>query len=83
MGFASIIWANGILRMIQTQTPHTSRGRVMSVYTIAMGRIPIGWAVGGAIATFAGNETALIVSGGASVTVSIAAYIASPAFRHA
>ena len=83
MGFASIIWVNSILRMIQTQTPHTSRGRVMSVYTIAMGRIPIGWAVGGAIATFASNETALIVSGGASVTVSIAAYIASPAFRRA
>ena len=55
----------------------------MSLYTIAMGMIPIGWTIGGAIAHFTTNETALITSTIASITIPILAFTASPAFRSA
>ena len=81
MGTVSVIWSNAILNLIHTHTPYTSRTRVINIYTIAMALIPIGWAVGGAIATFTTNETALFTSAIASITLPIIAYIASPAFR--
>ena len=83
MGTASVIWGNAILNLIHTHTPYSSRTRVINIYTIAMALVPIGWAVGGAIAHFTTNETALITSAIASITVPIFAYIASPAFRRA
>ena len=83
MGTASVIWGNTILNLIHTHTPYSSRTRVINIYTIAMALIPIGWAVGGAIATFTTNETALITSAIACITLPIIAYIASPAFRRA
>ena len=81
MGIASIVWGNAIFSLIQTHTPHSAHDRVMSLYTIAMGLIPIGWAVGGAIATFTSNETALMISAIASITIPIAAYLSSPTLR--
>ena len=83
MGTASVIWSNAILNLIHTHTPYSSRTRVINIYTIAIAVIPIGWAVGGAIATFTTNETALITSAIACITITLAAYIASPAVRRA
>ena len=81
MGTASVIWGNAILNLIHTHTPYSSRTRVINIYTIAMALIPIGWAVGGAIAHFTTNETALITSAIACITITLTAYITSPSFR--
>ena len=81
MGFISIIWGNAILLLIQIHTPYRSRPHVMSLHTIAMGLIPIGWAIGGAIAHFTSNETTLITSAIASIALPIIAFIASPTLR--
>ena len=83
MGIASMVWGNAILTMIRSNPFTIHHPNIMSLYTIAMGLIPIGWAVGGAIATFAGNETARLTSAIANCTLPIIAYIASPAFRRA
>ncbi len=81
MGCASIIWSNAILMMIQAYTPYTALGRVMSIHTVAMGLIPIGWFVGGAIAYFAGNESALILAAVVSIAIPLSAFLASSVFR--
>ena len=83
MGFASIIWGNAIHAMIRTNPFTIHHPNIMSLYTIVMGTIPIGWTIGGAIAHFTTNETALFTSAIASITLPIIAYIASPAFRRA
>ena len=83
MGIASMIWGNAILTMIQSNPFTIRHPNIMSLYTIAMGMIPIGWTIGGTIAHFTTNETALITSATASITIPLIAYIASPAFRRA
>lgn len=83
MGNASIIWGNAILTMVRSNTYTIRHPNIMSLYTIAMGLIPIGWTIGGAIAHFTTNETALITSAIASITIPLIAYIVSPAFRKA
>ncbi len=83
MGIASITWGNAILAMIRSNTYTVRHPNIMSLHTIVMGTIPIGWTVGGAIAHFTTNETALLTSAIASITVPLTAYIASPAFRRA
>ena len=83
MGIASMIWGNAILTMVRSNPVTIHHPNIMSLYTIAMGLIPIGWTIGGAIAHFTTNETALITSAIASITIPLIAYIASPAFRRA
>ena len=83
MGIASMIWANAILAMIRSNPFTINHPHIMSLYTIVMGLIPIGWTIGGAIAHFTTNETALLTSAIASITIPILAYITSPAFRKA
>ena len=81
MGIASIIWANAILLMIRAHLPNHFGDQVISIHAIGMSMIPIGWAVGGAIATLAGNEMALIIAAVASAAVPVIAYIGSTEFR--
>ena len=83
MGIASIIWSNAILAMIRSNPFTTRHPNIMNFYTIVMGIIPIGWTIGGTIAHFTTNETALLTSAIASITIPIIALIASPAFRRA
>ena len=81
MGCAGMIWGNAVLGLIRAFTPSHARAQVMSLYTIGMGLIPIGWMVGGALAQLAGNQAALIISAIASIALPSIAYIASGQFR--
>lgn len=83
MGIASMIWANAILTMIRSNPFTIHHPNIMSLYTIVMGLIPIGWTIGGAIAHLTTPETALLTSAIASVIIPLIAYMASPAFRRA
>ena len=83
MGIASMVWANAILTMIRSNPFTIHHPNIMSLHTIVMGLIPIGWTIGGAIAHFTTNETALLTSAIASITIPLIAYIVSPAFRRA
>ena len=83
MGIASMIWANAILHMIRSNPYTEQHPQIMILHTIVMGMIPIGWTIGGAIAHFTTNETALLTSAIASITIPLIAFITSPAFRRA
>lgn len=82
MGMASIMWNNAVLAMFRSNPFTIAHPNIMSLYTIAVGTVPIGWAIGGAIATFTTNETALILAATLSIAVTLIAYIASPSLRH-
>ncbi len=81
MGIASIAWGNAILTSNRANHITKSHPNIMNLHTIVMGLIPIGWTIGGTIAHFTTNETALITSATASITLPIIAYIVSPEFR--
>ncbi len=83
MGIATMVSGNAILTMIRSNPFTIQHPNIMSLYTIVMGMIPIGWTISGAIAHFTTNETALITSAIASITIPFLAFIASPAFRRA
>ena len=83
MGVAAIVWSTVIYELFRSHAPSAHRARVMSLHTVAMGLIPIGWAIGGAIAAFTDRETALIAAAISSIAITITAYIASPELRRA
>ena len=81
MGIASMIWGNAILAMIRSSPFTAHHPNIISLHTIVMGMIPIGWTIGGAIAHFTTNETALMTSAIASIIIPVIAFIVSPDFR--
>ncbi|MFO7651912.1 MAG: MFS transporter [bacterium] len=71
IGFCQTSIASLSNTLIQTLAPDETRGRVMSVYTLAFnGMFPIGSFIGGAVAQKAGAPAATIL-GGCAVLVSI------------
>ncbi len=81
MGIAGMYWVNAALIMFQRAAVENMRGRVMSIYTMGMGLFPLGWAYGGALASWIGNEPALIISSLGGTPLVIAALVISPALR--
>lgn len=81
MGVCGMYWVNAALILFQQASPGTMRGRVMSIYTMAMGLFPLGWLYGGTLAAWVGNELALILSTLGGTPIVIAALIASKELR--
>ncbi len=79
------VFAQGVLTtnmtMVQSMTPDHLRGRVVGVYQMEIGLMPIGGVVAGAIATHWGVGTAFLIGGivGLIVVTLIAAF--SPSIR--
>ena len=62
MGLISMPWVTSVLTMFQQAATEKMRGRVMSLYVLAMNTFPLGWLFGGAVAEWLGNEEALVIS---------------------
>jgi MFS family permease len=79
------VFAQGVLTtnmtMVQSMTPDHLRGRVVGVYQMEIGLMPVGGIIAGAIATQWGVGTAFLVGGivGLIVAILIAAF--SPSIR--
>ena len=58
------------------------RGRVMGLYMMTIQAVPLGWLVGGSLATALGNEGALVTGAAALFGVVVLAFIRSPELRH-
>ena len=80
-GVFGMIWASSVLDLIHLHTPTTSRRSVAGLSSITMSLIPIGWAVGGAMAMLAGNTAALLISAALSAVFLIGAFVASSELR--
>jgi MFS family permease len=80
------IFAQGVLTtnmtMVQSMTPDHLRGRVVGVYQMEIGLMPIGGIIAGAIATQWGVATAFLVGGIVGLVVVTLIAIFSPSVRH-
>ena len=83
MGLISIPWVTAVLTMFQQAATDKMRGRVMSLYVIAIGVFPLGWLFGGAVAEWLGNEEALVISALLGSPVAGLGLILSKEFRRA
>jgi MFS family permease len=83
MGLISMPWVTAVLTMFQQAATDKMRGRVMSLYVIAIGAFPLGWLFGGAVAEWLGNEEALVISALLGSPVAGLALILSKEFRRA
>ena len=81
MGVAAMSWVNSYVTVLQTSAPEEMRGRVMSIYTIAMQMIPMGWLLGGILASTLGNEAALVIGASVFIGVNLLAYASSRTLR--
>jgi len=83
MGLISMPWVTAVLTMFQQAATDKMRGRVMSLYVIAIGAFPLGWLFGGAVAEWLGNEEALVISALLGSPVAALALIFSKELRRA
>lgn len=81
MGVAGMIWVNGIINLFQREATGEMRGRVMSLYAIAMGLFPLGWTFGGTLSALIGNELTLIVSALGGTPLILLAMLLTPGLR--
>jgi predicted MFS family arabinose efflux permease len=83
MGVGGAIHVNLLITMLQTRASDEMRGRVMSIYSLALASLPLGFILGGALAALVSNEFALVVSGLLSTPLIIVVYLRSPHLRQA
>tara|TARA_Y100000588_G_scaffold297521_1_gene318286 strand:+ start:4233 stop:5456 length:1224 start_codon:yes stop_codon:yes gene_type:complete len=83
MGLICMPWVTAVLTMFQQASIKKMRGRVMSLYVIAINTFPLGWLFGGAVAEWLGNEQALIISAAFGTPVAGLALIFSKELRRA
>jgi MFS family permease len=80
------IFAQGVLTtnmtMVQSMTPDHLRGRVVGVYQMEIGLMPVGGVVAGAIATQWGVGNAFLIGGAIGLAVVIMIAIFSPTIRN-
>ena len=57
--------------IIQTITPNSMRGRVMSIYMLDHGLMPVGALIAGGIAQFYGADIAILIGGTITFTLFI------------
>jgi MFS family permease len=80
------VFAQGVLTtnmtMVQSMTPDHLRGRVVGVYQMEIGLMPVGGVVAGAIATQWGVGSAFLIGGAIGLAVVIMIAIFSPTIRN-
>ena len=81
MGFVGMFWVNTLRTLMQTAVPDEMRGRVMGLYMMTLQAIPLGWLVGGTLATAFGNEAALVIGALVFTSIVALAFIRSPELR--
>ena len=81
MGVAGAYWMNTMNTVLQTSVPEEMRGRVMSIFTMTLQVLPLGWLLGGVLATLLGNEATLVIGGTVFMTFNLLAYGASRQLR--
>ena len=83
MGLSGMPWVTAALTMFQQAAIREMRGRVMSLYVIAMNIFPLGWLFGGGMAEWLGNEEALMISAALGTPVAAVALLLSKELRRA
>ena len=67
--------------MFQTVASDQMQGRVLSMFNVVTTSFPLGFILGGALASLFGNETAIVMGAVVSTPVMLDTYAMSPALR--
>ena len=81
MGVMGGIHMNTLTTLVQLSAEPHMRGRVLGLYRLVSAASPLGLIAGGALASAAGNEVALVIGMALSTPVLLLAYARSPALQ--
>ena len=81
MGVAGAIHVIFLLTMFQQVASDRMQGRVLSIYGMLTAFFPLGFILGGWLASTFGNEAAIVMGAAVSTPVMLAAYALSPGLR--
>ena len=82
IGLGTLAFLGASNTLVQTLSPDELRGRAMSLYTmIAIGVVPLGSLIVGAIASVIGLHSAFAIAGGLCVLIILAVYLFNPIIR--
>ena len=81
MGVGGSMFVTLLITLIQQQTAHEMRGRVLGIYQIAFSAMPVGFIVGGALAQAISNEFALIFGALMGTPVILILFLRTPSLR--
>ncbi len=82
VGVFSVVYQTQNQTLLQVLAPRNMRGRVMSIYLLNRGLVPLGSLLAGALASAYGGPRALLIMSGASVGVVTLLMLMSPGFVH-
>jgi len=81
MGVAGAVHSIFLLTLFQTIASDQMQGRVLSLYTVVTASFPLGFILGGGLASLFGNEVAIVIGMAISTPVALVTYAMSPALR--
>ena len=81
MGLAGAVHSIFLLTLFQTIASDQMQGRVLSTYNVVTASFPLGFILGGALASLFGNEAAIVMGAVVSTPVVLVTYAMSPALR--
>ncbi len=74
---------SGVITLMQMHVPDEMRGRVMSIHSMSLQAVTLGWLVGGALSQAIGPERMLTLTASIFTGMTIAAFASSRALREA
>ena len=81
IGVTAMLWLNTVSAMVQAAAAPEMRGRAMSVGTMGIQLMSLGWLVAGAVSTLAGSTATIVLAGAAFAALSIMVYARSAEVR--
>ena len=81
MGVGGAIHVNLLITLLQTRASDEMRGRVTSIYSLALASLPLGFILGGTLAAMVSNEFALVAGALLATPTITVIYLRSPHLR--
>jgi MFS family permease len=82
-GLCGVTYGTQATTILQTHTPRELRGRVMGVYMMNRGMVPLGSLMAGALAQVLGAPTTVVIMGSGCAALALWALISVPRVRQA
>jgi predicted MFS family arabinose efflux permease len=83
MGFSAMVWQNALSTLIQGTADPEMKGRVMSLYTLALQLLAAGWLLAAGLGQIVEPRAILLLAGAVFVAASAAVYAVSREVRRA
>ena len=81
MGATAMLWQNTLSATVQGLVQPEMKGRVMSIFTMGIQLVGLGWLLGGLLSTVAGPTFAVVVAGVAFAGFNLLVFVRSEEVR--